>query len=185
MNPEFQGYQQKQDEDHLRLLTLFFRIYGGLSALGALFSIVYIGLGIAMIARPMAFADHNRPAAPPSMSSPNFPAAPPGFDDPPHPPVMDDRGNSPFPSEMTQTRRTNDIPTAGGILLAFGVGIFLIVGAVSVLSFLAANWIRDRIKWTAVIVCSAILCLNIPVGAALGIFTIIVLNRPSVRSLFT
>jgi hypothetical protein len=54
----------------------------------------------------------------------------------------------------------------------------------SILNFLCANWIRDRRHWVGIVVVSAINCLNIPLGIALGIFTLIVVNRPAVREQF-
>jgi len=62
--------------------------------------------------------------------------------------------------------------------------VILAVLAIAGLHFLSANWIRDRRNWTGVIIVAAIDCLNVPLGIALGIFTIIVLNRPTVRITF-
>ena len=41
-----------QDEEHLKLLSIFYFIYGGLSILGSCFGIVYVGIFGAMMASP-------------------------------------------------------------------------------------------------------------------------------------
>ncbi len=39
-------------------------------------------------------------------------------------------------------------------------------------------------RWTFCFVMAILLCLNPPLGTILGVFTIVVLNRPSVKELF-
>jgi hypothetical protein len=81
----------------------------------------------------------------------------------------------------------NKAPPAivGGIFaVIWGFALVLIVGF-ACLNFVAANWIRDRRNWTGLIVISGINCLHIPHGTGLGVFTIVVLNRPDVRQSFT
>jgi hypothetical protein len=63
--------------------------------------------------------------------------------------------------------------------------IFAIVLIASgVLNLLSGLFIRARKHRTFSIVVSAINCLHIPLGTALGVFTIIVLMRESVRELY-
>ncbi|HWA84402.1 MAG TPA: hypothetical protein VG820_13250 [Fimbriimonadaceae bacterium] len=72
---------------------------------------------------------------------------------------------------------------AGVFVFVWGAIICLIF-ALSIVNFLCANWLRDRRNWTGVVVVSALNCLHMPLGTALGVFTLIVVNRPNVRSLF-
>lgn len=52
------------------------------------------------------------------------------------------------------------------------------------LSLYAGKCLRERRNWNWVMVASCLHCLNMPLGTALGVFTIIVINRPSVRAQF-
>jgi hypothetical protein len=73
----------------------------------------------------------------------------------------------------------------GGILAFVWVAIFVIVAVSALLHFLCANWLHDRRNWTGIIVVSAISCFQMPHGTALGVFTMIVLNRPHIRATFS
>lgn len=76
-------------------------------------------------------------------------------------------------------------PAVFGVFIA-GMWGFVFAGliVVVILNLLCANWIRDRRNWAGVVIVSGINCLNMPVGAALGVFTLIVVNRPTVRPTF-
>lgn len=60
----------------------------------------------------------------------------------------------------------------------------LLIAVCAILNFLCANWLRDRRNWVGVIIVSALNCLSIPLGLGLAVFTLIVVNRPEVRSRF-
>jgi hypothetical protein len=62
-----------------------------------------------------------------------------------------------------------------GALYALGLAVCL---------FLCARNLTHRRKWTFVFVIACIQCINMPLGTILGIFTIIVLQRPGVKALF-
>jgi hypothetical protein len=53
------------------------------------------------------------------------------------------------------------------------------------LNFLAARFLACRQNRTFVIVVAALNCLSIPLGTALGVFTLVVLSRPSMRGIFS
>jgi hypothetical protein len=53
-----------------------------------------------------------------------------------------------------------------------------------IVACLVGNFLRRRQRWTFCLVGSGILCLFVPLGTVLGIFTIIVLARESVRDVF-
>ncbi len=78
-------------------------------------------------------------------------------------------------------------PPPGLFVGIFG-SIFFVVATLlvttSVLNCFASRWIEQRKNWTGIIVMAALNCLSIPLGLGLGVFTMIVLNRPSVRSRF-
>lgn len=68
------------------------------------------------------------------------------------------------------------------------IGMIVLVGALSllfgVLHFMVGQRLRQRRGYKFCQVVSVITCLSIPLGTVLGAFTLIVLNRPSVRALF-
>ena len=70
--------------------------------------------------------------------------------------------------------------------LYMGVGAFLglwILG-MAVLSYLAAKWISLGKNWMFCMVVSCLHCSSFPIGTGLGVFSIIVLCRPTVKSWF-
>ncbi|MBW8809411.1 MAG: hypothetical protein JF591_11385 [Lysobacter sp.] len=68
------------------------------------------------------------------------------------------------------------------------IGMFTLVIALSVLfgalHFMVGQRLRQRRGHTFCQIVAVVTCLSIPFGTALGVFTLIVLNRPSVRALF-
>jgi hypothetical protein len=67
------------------------------------------------------------------------------------------------------------------MLYVFVGGWFI---ASCVLNVLSGLFLRARKHWTFSLVVAAIDCLHFPFGTILGVFTIIVLIRPSVRDLY-
>lgn len=65
-------------------------------------------------------------------------------------------------------------------------GLAVILGAwlFALLNGIASKRIQERNGLTFVYIVSALNCLWMPIGTALGVFTFIVINRPSVRAMF-
>jgi hypothetical protein len=75
-------------------------------------------------------------------------------------------------------------PEMGWLFVGVG-GLVIVIGwTLAVLVFLAGRALSDRRRHTFVFVLACINCLNVPMGTALGVMTILVLQRPSVRTLF-
>jgi hypothetical protein len=72
----------------------------------------------------------------------------------------------------------------GAILLMVGVFIVLLVGTISTLTILAGRSLAQRQRYTLCMVMACISCLSVPLGTALGVFTLVVLSRPSVKQKF-
>ncbi len=72
----------------------------------------------------------------------------------------------------------------GGIFFGFGILFFLIIIAMAVLSFMTARWISARKHSVFCLVTAGLACLNMPLGTVVGVFTFIVLLRPSIQELF-
>ncbi len=68
-----------------------------------------------------------------------------------------------------------------GIIGGLGALFFL---AVAVCSFLAGRFLASRRHPVFLMVVAGIECLIFPLGTGLGVFTILVMQRPSVRALF-
>jgi hypothetical protein len=66
----------------------------------------------------------------------------------------------------------------------FGLIMFLVLVAVALCKFKAAHCIKKRTGRTFCMVIAAISCFGIPYGTLLGVFTFMVLSRPSVAKLF-
>jgi hypothetical protein len=64
-------------------------------------------------------------------------------------------------------------------------GVFAVVGwLLAIMIFIAGRRLGAHCSRTFCIVVAAICCLFMPIGTILGVFTLVVLNRPSVQSLF-
>lgn len=72
----------------------------------------------------------------------------------------------------------------GWLFVGIGAAVIVIGWTLAVLIFIAGRSLSDRRRWNFVFVIACIQCLNFPLGTALGVMTILVLQRPSVRALF-
>ena len=129
-----------QDEEHLKLLSIFHYVLGGLTALMGCLGLLYLFLGLVFMVAPSQ-----------------------GFGSGANPPP----------------------PALFGFFFAFMGGVFLLLGwTIAALIILAGRSIARRKHHTFCLVTAAICCLQIPFGTALGVFTFIVLLRPSVKLMF-
>lgn len=124
-----------QDEDHLKLLSILYYVWGGLTACGSCFGLLYaVIVGTALTAASQA---HKGP------------------------------------------------PIFVGPLIFVVVGFAVLLAAVIAgLTIWTGRNLQQRKHYTFCFVMAVISCLSVPLGTALGIFTIIVLMRPTVKQLF-
>ena len=127
-----------QDQEHLRLLSIFHYVCAGLAALFACFPIFHLIIGLVLLFSPQSFGPGNN--------------QPPKF-----------------------------------------VGLFLIVVAACIILFgwtfaatlaYAGRCLARRKNYTFCLVMAGIACMFMPFGTILGVFSIIVLVRPTVKALF-
>src|SRR5437762_373537 len=79
----------------------------------------------------------------------------------------------------------NPPPPFVGLLLAFVGGAIIICGwTIGICTIYSGRCIQHRVRRTFSIVVAAINCVLFPLGTALGVFTLIVLMRDSVRRLY-
>jgi len=72
-----------------------------------------------------------------------------------------------------------------GWMFAVMGGMFVVLGwALAICIFFAGKFLSERRRRTFVFVIACISCLNVPIGTVLGVFTLLILERPSVKGLF-
>lgn len=72
----------------------------------------------------------------------------------------------------------------GGMFMFIGV-VFVLLGVTAGgLTIWAGRCLAQRKRYTLCLVMACLSCLSIPFGTALGVFTIIVLQRPAVKAMF-
>ena len=127
-----------QDQEHLRLLSIFHYVCAGLAAFFSCIPGIYIIVGLVFLFAPESLG--------------------PSKDQPP--------------------------PFFGLFFILFG-GIGMLVGwTLAACLVYAGRCLSQRKHYTFCLVMAGIACLFMPFGTILGIFTIIVLVRPTVKPLF-
>ena len=130
-----------QDAEHLRLLSIFHYVVGGLAALFSLFPLLYTTVGAIFI----FVARHATPK--------------PGEELPPE--------------------------FIGWIFAVIGSLLFLLGIAIAICILIAGRSLAKHTRYWFAFAMACIECLFIPFGTILGVFTIIVLSRESVKTLFS
>jgi hypothetical protein len=120
------------DEQYLKLLSIFHYVVGGLAACFACFPIIHLSIGIAMLVGAI-----------------------------------------------------DDAPAFIGLMFVVMASVFMIFGwTLAVCLIVAGRCLAKRKRYIFCLVMAAISCTFTPFGTVLGVFTIIVLMRPSVKELF-
>lgn len=127
-----------QDQEHLRLLSIFYYVYAGLIALAACFFALYLVIGLALLVNPEVLG--------------------PRHDDP---------------------DGISDVAVAivGACLSLFGAALATCLA-------IAGRSLSQKKRHTFCLVMAGFSCILVPIGTVLGVFSLIVLIRPSVKALF-
>lgn len=129
-----------QDEEHLRLLSIFHYVVAGLAALFALFPVFHLIFGIFMILAPQKFAGNGQEQSP--------------------------------------------LALMGWFFVVFA-SVFIMLGwTIAALILTTGRFLARRRHYQFCLVMAGIECLFMPFGTVLGVFTILVLVRESVKELF-
>jgi hypothetical protein len=75
-------------------------------------------------------------------------------------------------------------PWFGAIFAGIGALVFVAVEGMAALPFFTGRFLDRRQHHTFCVVISALNCMSLPLGTALGVFSILVLQRSSVKALF-
>jgi len=90
--------------------------------------------------------------------------------------------------EMSATLNGKPVESApqfvGWVFFAVGFVFFLIGQSVSILLILSGRFLQRRRNYNFSFVLACIACIAFPVGTVLGIFTIIVLSRSPVKTMY-
>ncbi len=130
--------QRIRDEEHVKLLGIFYYVSGGLSALFGLLPLFYVFVGAAVMAVP----------------------------------------------DLQSQQEAFAARAMGAMFASIGILLFVIAQAFAAAKFVAGYSLLRRRNRIACLVIAGITCLGFPFSTILGVFTFIVLLRPSVRELF-
>jgi hypothetical protein len=75
-------------------------------------------------------------------------------------------------------------PALGWLFVGLGSLAILFGWTFGILAIISGRFIRSRRHWMFSLVIAGLLCLSVPLGTVLGVFTLIVLLRDSVKSLY-
>jgi high-affinity K+ transport system ATPase subunit B len=124
-----------QDLQHLRLLSIFHYVVGGLTGLFALFPVIHLVMGLAIV-----------------------------------------MGGIP-------TKNSNEV-WIGWLFVAFAI-VFIVCGlTLAGLMVYAGRCLARQRRYVLCMVVAGLSCMVMPFGTVLGVFTLVVLMRPSVKTLF-
>jgi hypothetical protein len=76
------------------------------------------------------------------------------------------------------------LSVVGWLIVAIGAGALLLGYTMTVLTIIAGRCLARHRHWTFCFIVACVQCAEMPMGTVLGIFTILVLLRPSVKELF-
>ena len=128
-----------RDEEHLRLLSIFYYFVAGLNAVVACFFGLYFILGIGVL-----------------LMSPEHSGSP----------------------------HQHDNQIAGIGLMVFGVCALLFIAALAGLNIFVGRSLSQKKRYTFCLVMASVTCVFFPLGTILGVFSLVVLVRPTVKPLF-
>jgi hypothetical protein len=161
---------------HLNVLALLHKIAGGLLVLFACFPLIHMLIGVLLVlgvidgqaAQQSTLEEVTHVEEPATMTQPEA---------------------SEFSGAVAASVSADEALEAseqmiGALFLIAGLFFFLLGQGVAVCVFLTGRFIKQRRHWTFCIVMSALACSAFPLGTLLGVFTLVLLLKPEVKSLF-
>lgn len=166
----------RTDLDQLRLLAVFHYVWAALLALFACFGLFYIAMGVAVMSGAIPMGPPPR-AQPPAMTATTMISTPATI--------------SAFPAQPQAAAAVAAAPGQQAFESWFGIffivmgGIILLGGwTLAICTLIAGRALAKQRRRTFAIVIAAINCMMVPLGTVLGVFTLVVLLRESVRVRF-
>ncbi|MGD8388461.1 MAG: hypothetical protein PVG49_15050 [Desulfobacteraceae bacterium] len=127
------------DEQHLKLLSIFHYVVGGIGCFFACFPLIHVVIGALFLLNPESLQGNG--GGPPSA-------------------------------------------VFGWLFLIMGILFFAVGQAASICLIVSGRFLARRKKYMFSFVFACVECIFIPFGTVLGIFTIVVLSRDSVKALY-
>ncbi|MFO0904135.1 MAG: hypothetical protein U0939_14120 [Pirellulales bacterium] len=88
------------------------------------------------------------------------------------------------PEAMSSSNGQPPPPAVGWVLVGMG-GCGMVMGFVgSTLTIMVGRSLGQRKRWLLCFIMACLQCIQFPLGTCLGVFSIIVLNRPAVKQAF-
>ena len=128
-----------QDEEHLKLLSIFHYVVGGVGCFFACIPLFHFAFGLVFILSPETFGE-------------NGGDAPPAF--------------------------------FGWLFVVMGLSFFLVGQAISICIIVSGRFLAKRRRYMFSFILACFEGIFFPFGTVLGIFTIIVLSRETVKELY-
>ena len=75
-------------------------------------------------------------------------------------------------------------PIVGELLIGLGLGLFAMSAAFAIALIVAGRSLAHQTRYVFCFVLACVCCLFTPWGTVLGVFTLVVLSRPSVKAMF-
>jgi len=142
--------------EHLKMLSVFHYVLGGLTMLFGLMPIMHVAMGVMLASG--------------------------AFSGMAEIPVQMQDGKPIHPEASAQMDEATKV--MGMVIIVFGA-VFVVIGQTAgVLLIFAGRKIASRKSRTFCLVVAGFSCLLFPFGTVLGVFTIIILQKPSVVALF-
>ncbi len=152
--PSPNEYQQRKDDDQIKLLALFHFIFGGLALVGIGFLVLHYYFMSSFINDPQMWQQLGEQAIPKDNPFPGGKPFPNG---------------NPFPKEFVGMF----------VWFYFFMGAMLLLGGLA--NIFSGIFLRQRKLRMFSLVVAGMNCLQVPFGTALGVCTFVVLLRDSVR----
>jgi hypothetical protein len=184
-----------RDQDHLRLLGIFYYVHAALISCTTSFGVVYLGFFAAMM--PMmasemeAEAERQRIAAQQTeealeqQESSESSDEEQETDSSSNAPPSGQPANQPLPAPVGTGPPEAFFPLISSMLYGMGAIMLLFGFLMAFANVFAARCIARRKHRTFCLLTAGFNCLNTPLGLILGICSFLVLLRPTVEDLFT
>ncbi|MDP4623939.1 MAG: hypothetical protein NWT08_02250 [Akkermansiaceae bacterium] len=175
--------QTLEDESHMRTLSVLHFVLGGFSLLGMAFLLIHF----AIMAAIFTMAPVKTSSSPTVVSYSTTPEIEVVEVTPEFPETTDNQEvtEAPIttPSPPVPVTQPAEMPKElMWILVAVYAFFGIFILAFCICNVLSGMWIKKRKNRTFSFVVAAMNCLQFPFGTALGVFTFIVLARPTVKS---
>jgi hypothetical protein len=180
----------ESDASHLQLLAIFHYILGGLTFVFGLLPLLYVAFGVMILTNPGAFDQFDGAPGQHSYQTheqmqedvlfgEEVPTEPIAVEAMPEQELELDHNWEP-----TGHSGPPNLKFFGGIAVAFGLLGTLFAFALATLMVVTGRSLQKRKRRVLCLVTAGLSLISFPFGTALGVFTIIVLQRPTIVAAF-